>query len=131
MDQDSKKKTGAGHSKESSEEGEGSEMRIKINDRRRGAHDVTEDAEAIEMARSDDASDSVDENEASENDELKVKLHEAETKFKDAERQVSDLADRFRKAQVQLKSETDEIRVRLQRTFDQKIEASRGELVTG
>lgn len=131
MDQDSKKKTGAGHSKESSEEGEGSEMRIKINDRRRGAQDATEDAEAVEMARSDDASDAGDESEASETDELKAKLQEAETKFKDAERQVSDLADRFRKAQVQLKSETDEIRVRLQRSFDQRVEASRGELVTG
>lgn len=131
MDQDSRKKTGAGHSKESSEEGEGSEMRIKINDRRRRGHDVSDDAEAVEMARSDDGSEADEGSEASENDELKAKLHEAETKFKDAERQVSDLADRFRKAQIQLKSETDEIRGRLQRTFDQKIEASRGELVSG
>jgi len=106
-------------------------MRIKINDRRKGGHDVSDEAEAVELARPDEASDAADGSDASENDELKAKLLETETKFKDAERQVSDLADRFRKAQLQLKSETDEIRTRLQRSFDQKVEASRGELVTG
>jgi len=131
MDQESRKKPGAGHSKESSEEGEGEQMRIKINDRRKGGHDVSDEAEAVELARPDEASDAADGSDASENDELKAKLLETETKFKDAERQVSDLADRFRKAQLQLKSETDEIRTRLQRSFDQKVEASRGELVTG
>jgi molecular chaperone GrpE len=46
-----------------------------------------------------------------------------------AERQAEDLSDRFRKAQIQLRNENDEVRARLQRTFDQKIEAARGDLV--
>jgi molecular chaperone GrpE (heat shock protein) len=44
---------------------------------------------------------------------------------------VSEFSDRFRKAQEQLKAETDEIRARMNRTFDQKLEVARGDLVAG
>ena len=131
MDQDSKKKSGAGRSKELSEEEEGSEMRIKINDRRRSAQEVSDDADTGDLVSPQESEEPEEGTETPEVDELKGKLLEAESKFKDAERQVSDLADRFRKAQVQLKSETDDIRARLQKNFDQKLEASRGDLVTG
>ena len=62
---------------------------------------------------------------------LQAKLKEAEEKRLEAERQVRDFADRFRHAQAKLKAETDEQRARLQRTFDQKLEAARGDVVSG
>ena len=106
-------------------------MRIKVNDRRRNANEVSEDAETSDLVTPENAGEADEGDDSVENDELRAKLHEAETKFKDAERQVSDLADRFRKAQVQLRSETDEIRGRLQRSFDQKIDAAKADLVGG
>lgn len=60
---------------------------------------------------------------------LQTRLKESEEKRVEAERQVRDFADRFRHAQAQLRAETDEQRARLQRTFDQKLEAARGDIV--
>jgi molecular chaperone GrpE len=60
---------------------------------------------------------------------LKERLMEMETKRLEAERQVQDYADRFRQAQAQLRRETDELRGRLQRNFEQKIDAARGDIV--
>ena len=60
---------------------------------------------------------------------LKERLMEMETKRLEAERQIQDYADRFRQAQVQLRRETDELRGRLQRNFEQKIDAARGDIV--
>ena len=62
---------------------------------------------------------------------LQAKLREAEDKRIEAEREVRDFADRFRHAQAKLRAETDEQRARLQRTFDQKLEAARGDVVAG
>ena len=62
-------------------------------------------------------------------EELRARLSESEAKRAEAERQVDEFSDRFRKAQVQLRSENDELRARLQRTFDQRLEAARGDLV--
>ena len=60
---------------------------------------------------------------------LQAKLKEAEEKRLEAEREVRNFADRFRYAQAKLRAETDELRARLQRTFDQKLEAARGDVV--
>ncbi len=62
---------------------------------------------------------------------LQVRLKESEEKRAEAERQVRDFADRFRHAQAQLKAETDEQRLRMQRAFDQKLESARGDVVAG
>ncbi len=62
-------------------------------------------------------------------EQMQVKLKEAESKREEAERQVRDYAERFRHAQAQLRAETEELRLRLQRNFEQKLEASRGEFV--
>ncbi len=62
-------------------------------------------------------------------EQMQVKLKEAESKCAEAERQVRDYAERFRHAQAQLRAETEELRLRLQRNFEQKLEASRGEFV--
>jgi molecular chaperone GrpE len=67
----------------------------------------------------------------SEIEQLQAKLKEADEKRAEAERQVRDLSERFRHAQVQLKAETEEQRTRMQRVFDQKLEAARGETVAG
>jgi molecular chaperone GrpE len=67
----------------------------------------------------------------SEVEELRTRLKEAEEKRIEAERQVRDFAERFRSAQAKLQVETDEQRSRLQRTFDQKLEAARGDVIAG
>jgi molecular chaperone GrpE len=64
-------------------------------------------------------------------EQLQAKLKESEEKRAEAERQVRDFSERFRQAQAQLRAETDEQRARLQRTFDQKLEAARGDVVAG
>ena len=64
-------------------------------------------------------------------EQVQLKLKESEEKREEAEKQVSDFADRFRKAQAQLKVETEEQRARMQRTFDQKLEAARGDILAG
>lgn len=62
---------------------------------------------------------------------LQAKLKESEGKRIEAERQLRDFADRFRHAQAQLRVETDEQRARLQRTFEQKLETARGDILEG
>jgi molecular chaperone GrpE len=62
-------------------------------------------------------------------EQLQAKLKEADEKRVEAERQVRDISDRFRQAQAQLKAETEEQRARMQRVFDQKLEAARGDVV--
>jgi molecular chaperone GrpE len=57
------------------------------------------------------------------------RLEESEAKRLEAERQVADLSDRFRKAQAQMHSETNELRLRLQRNFEQRLEQAKGDLV--
>jgi molecular chaperone GrpE len=61
--------------------------------------------------------------------ELHAKLKLAEEKQIEAEMQVRDFAARFRQAQAQLKAETDEQRIRMERVYQQKLEASRGEIL--
>lgn len=62
---------------------------------------------------------------------LQTRLKESEEKLVEAERQVKDFAERFRSAQSQLRLEADEQRARMQRTFDQKLETARGDLIAG
>lgn len=61
--------------------------------------------------------------------ELLSKLKESEAKREEAERQVRDFAERFRHAQAQLRAENDELRLRLQRNFEQKLDSARGDMV--
>lgn len=107
------------------EEG-GTEIPISINvtDKRR----VTADGEAAELPESAPADDPAP---ARIVDELQTRLRESEEKLAEAERQVRDLAERFRSAQNQLRIEADEQRQRLQRNFDQRLEAARADLVGG
>jgi molecular chaperone GrpE len=104
------------------------EPELIVTDKRR----FTPDGEAIEREQDFQGDSTTEPFEApSEVEQLRVRLKEAEEKRIEAERQVRDFADRFRHAQAQLKTETDEQRVRLQRTFDQKLEAARGDVVAG
>jgi len=61
--------------------------------------------------------------------ELRCQLTETEARLAEAERQVQEMSVRFRSAQAQLRVEADEQRARLQRTFDQKLDGARAELV--
>ncbi len=64
-----------------------------------------------------------------EMEELRTKLKESETRRDEAVKASEDYADRFRRAQLQLRAETEELRGRLQRTFEQKLEVARGDVV--
>ncbi len=103
---------------------EGSEQPPVVNDKRR----FTPDGEPIDAGNgADDPGSSV--TSAAEIEALQAKLKEADDKRNEAERKVAEMADRFRKAQEQLKQETEEQRARLQRTFDQRLDAARGDIV--
>ncbi len=104
----------------------GATIEVHVTDRRR----FTPDGDPVaEEPAADDVNSSSVADQAVE--ELQMKLKEAEEKRIEAERQVKDFAERFRHAQTQLKSETEEQRARMQRTFEQKLEAARGEIVAG
>jgi molecular chaperone GrpE len=104
------------------------EPELTVTDKRR----FTPEGEAIEREQDFQRDSTTEPFEApSEVEQLRARLKEAEEKRIEAERQVRDFADRFRHAQAQLKTETDEQRARLQRTFDQKLEAARGDVVAG
>ena len=60
---------------------------------------------------------------------LQDKFEEAESKRLELERQVFDLNDRFRKAQQQMHAENNELRLRLQRNFDQRLETAKADVV--
>lgn len=95
---------------------------IRVNDKRRfnaEGEPIAENAEA----QADNSSEEVE--------ALQAKLKDAEEKCREAELKLSEHADRFRKAQEQLKSETEEIRARLNRTAEQRLESARGDLVGG
>lgn len=98
---------------------------ISITDKRRVfSDDATEEISVTaseEVVTGDESQTKVE--------ELMIALKEAETKRDEAERQVRDFAERFKQAQVQLRNENDELRARLQRNFEQKLESSRGELI--
>ncbi len=57
------------------------------------------------------------------------KLRISETQHSEASKLAEEYTDRFRKAQAQLRAETDEMRARMQRTFDQRLELARGDVV--
>jgi molecular chaperone GrpE len=105
------------------------EPELTVNDKRR----ITPDGEAIEREQDFQKELPSEQAEAPSSDveQLRARLKEAEDKRIDAERQVRDFSDRFRHAQAKLQAETDEQRARLQRTFDQRLEASRGDIVAG
>jgi len=83
-----------------------------------------EPAELDEEAATDEGATAADEVQV-----LNEKLIEVEARSAEAERQVQEYADRFRKAQAQMRLENDELRARLQRNFEQRLETARGDLV--
>src|SRR5436190_12003419 len=99
------------------------ENEVRVTDKRRFNADGEPVVEAEEQDPAEASTEGVE--------SLQAKLKEAEEKRNEAERKVSEFADRFRKAQEQLKAETDEIRARINRTSEQKLEAARGDLVAG
>lgn len=61
--------------------------------------------------------------------ETEARLKDTEIRREEAVRMSEEYADRFRKAQLMVKAEADEMRQRMQRTFDQRLEVSRGDVV--
>jgi molecular chaperone GrpE len=112
---------------------------FKVTDKRRFA------AEAEATDDSDEESDEMSEafeinldqmqldSEAVEREleEMRVKLKESEMRRDEAIKASEEYADRFRKAQLQLRAETEEVRARMQRTFEQRLELARGDVVAG
>ena len=104
------------------------EPEVLVTDKRR----FTSEGEVIPIEKVEDFQEVTPNDQtdvSSEIELLQARLKESEEKRVEAERQVRDFADRFRHAQAQLRAETDEQRVRMQRTFDQKLEAARGDVV--
>lgn len=114
------------------------ESGVKVTDKRRTTIQEEIDNSATESHETDAYMIDVDEMDRNEQElgvlrlrvkHLEEKLQESESKLGEATAMVEDYADRFRKAQAQLKAETDEMRARMQRTFDQKLEIGRGDVV--
>src|SRR5262245_59763657 len=101
------------------------ENEVRVTDKRR----FNADGEQVEAAEVVEIESSSPERSSEEIESLRTKLKEAEEKRSEAERKLSEFADRYRRAQEQLKAETDEIRARINRTSEQKLEAARGDLV--
>lgn len=118
MSSDVGNKQSAQGAAEAPQEGE-----IRINDKRRVTADADSGSEQEELQADSSAQ--------AELEALQAKLKEAEEKRGEAERKLSEYADRFRKAEERLKTETEEMRARLNRTAEQKLEAARGDLVAG
>ncbi|HZS05176.1 MAG TPA: nucleotide exchange factor GrpE [Blastocatellia bacterium] len=97
---------------------------VSVTDKRR----VTLDGDLATSEVTEEAAVSAEEARPSI-EELMTRLKEAETRRDEAERQARDFSERFRHAQTQLRAENDEIRVRMQRNFQQKLEAARGDVV--
>lgn len=113
--------------------GDGSEpIVIQVNDKRRVSADADlPDAGTAETSE-DPAGTAETPDAASERVSLlEERLRDAEERAGEAERQMRDLAERFRSAQSQLRVEADEQRQRLQRNFDQRLDAARGEILVG
>lgn len=104
---------------------EAAENEFRVTDKRR----VTPETESV--TESDELQPAADSSLQSEMEALQVKLKEAEEKRREAELKLSEHADKFRRAQEQLKTETEEMRARLNRTAEQRLEAARGDLVAG
>ncbi|MFN0112266.1 MAG: nucleotide exchange factor GrpE [Blastocatellia bacterium] len=97
---------------------EAAEIEIRVTDKRR----VTPEGELIAENAEPQIEKPTEDVEA-----LQAKLKDAEERRREAELKLSEHADKFRKAQA----ETEEIRVRLNRTAEQKLEAARADLVGG
>jgi len=99
----------------------GNEEELRVTDRRRfgSSRDSVIDAE----------SDPAEDFQIEGISESSQEIQSLQSKLKEAERQVQEYADRFKKAQVQLRVENDELRFRLQKNFEQKLQTARGDLV--
>lgn len=110
----------------------GTEIPIAINvtDKRRVTIDDTSAGPGgEESAQTAEGADHQDPTAGPTVEELGERLREAVEKQAEAERQVRDITERFRSARNQLQVEADEQRQRIQRSFDQRLEAARGDIV--
>jgi molecular chaperone GrpE len=99
----------------------GTEEEMRVTDRRR----FGSSGDPVADAESDPAEDLRIEAISESSQEIQA----LQSKLKESERQVQEYADRFKKAQVQLRAENDELRLRLQKNFEQKLQTARGDLV--
>ena len=116
-----------------------SEAEFKVTDKRRVATEVeatanlaedsleAEDAFEINLDQMQLDSEAVER----ELEEMRANLKESEMRRDEALKASEEYADRFRKAQWQLRAETEEVRARMQRTFEQRLELARGDVVAG
>jgi len=125
--QEQSQSAGEAHEVENQPTDATAEPELIVTDKRR----VTPEGEVITRQESQEGPTSEEAEVLSDVELLQTKLQEAEKKCVEAERQARDITDRFRHAQGQLRAEADEQRARLQRTFDQKLEGARGDIVAG
>ncbi len=113
---------------------------FKVTDKRRfvaAVENPDDSSEEVTEAMSDAFEINIDQlqldSEAVEREleELRDKLKESQMRRDEAMKSSEEYADRFRKAQLQLRAETEEVRARMQRTFEQRLEVARGDVVAG
>lgn len=118
-----------------------SEAEFKVTDKRRVATEVEAAANLSEDSPEEETEDAFEINldqmqldsEAVEREleEMRANLKDSEMRRDEAMKASEEYADRFRKAQLQLRAETEEVRARMQRTFEQRLEIARGDVVAG
>lgn len=62
--------------------------------------------------------------------QLLERVTEAERKREEAERTLREMSDKFNQAQKQMEAETSSMRQRLQRNFDQRLDAAKGDIIS-
>jgi molecular chaperone GrpE len=61
--------------------------------------------------------------------QLLERVAEAERKREEAERTLREVSEKFNQAQKKMQAETDSMRQRLQRNYDQKLDAAKGDII--
>jgi molecular chaperone GrpE len=105
---------------------------IRVTDKRRATSDGPSGSIDNEDETSSDSSGTETEPSAVDSSEielLEARLKTAEERRAEAERQAQEFSERFRHAQAQLKLEAEEQRARMQRSFDQKLDMARGDII--
>jgi molecular chaperone GrpE len=89
---------------------------VRVTDKRR----FTADGEPVNSQAKDETPDVA---------QLLEQVAEAERKREEAERTLREVSEKFNQAQKKMQTETDSMRQRLQRNYDQKLETAKGDII--
>src|SRR5262249_33816172 len=93
---------------------------VRVTDKRR----FTADGEPVKADTEPDAEDDLP-----EVAQLLERVAEADRKREEAERTLREMSNKFNQAQKQMQAETDGMRQRLQRNYDQRLDTAKGDII--